>query len=387
MSVPVTAELFRGAVDIVSTAEGMQPTRLPQWALDQVEDSRLTMAAAQPSGVRLRLRTAATVVEFDVLPTRMVYRGAPPRPVGVFDLFVDGEQARQVSADDGNSVTIDMTTGTSTAESGNPSTLRFDGLPGRDKTVELWLPHNEIVSIVAIRADAAAQGDPRTGRTWFHYGSSISQGSNTTSPSSTWTASVSRSADVDLVNLGFSGSALLDPCIARVLRDSSADLISIKIGINLVNTDVMRLRALGPALHGFLDTVRDGHPDTPLLVVSPLYCPIHEDTPGPGAFDSDALLSGTVRFVATGDPADRATGKLTLRSVRDELHRIVAQRQRNDVHLHYVDGLDLYGKADFDQYPLPDALHPDEMGHRRIAENFGSLVFRASGPFGSGTAQ
>ena len=67
------------------------------------------------------------------------------------------------------------------------------------------------------------------------------------------------------------------------MRDTPADLISVKIGINLVNPDLMRLRAFGPAVHGFLDTIRDGHPTTPLLVVSPMLCPIHEDTPGPGA--------------------------------------------------------------------------------------------------------
>ena len=44
------------------------------------------------------------------------------------------------------------------------------------------------------------------------------------------------------------------------MRDTPADLISVKLGINLVNTDLMRLRAFGPAVHGFLDTIRDGHP-------------------------------------------------------------------------------------------------------------------------------
>ena len=54
------------------------------------------------------------------------------------------------------------------------------------------------------------------------------------------------------------------------MRDTPADLISVKIGINLVNTDLMRVRAFGPAVHGFLDTIREGHPSTPLLVVSPI---------------------------------------------------------------------------------------------------------------------
>lgn len=90
---------------------------------------------------------------------------------------------------------------------------------------------------------------------------------------------------MELTSLGFGGSALLDPFTARTMRDLPADLISVKLGINLVNTDLMRLRAFGPAVHGFLDTIREGHPTTPLLVVSSIYCPIHEDTPGPCVLD------------------------------------------------------------------------------------------------------
>ncbi|GAA2540854.1 hypothetical protein GCM10010409_14560 [Mycolicibacterium diernhoferi] len=66
----------------------------------------------------------------------------------------------------------------------------------------------------------------------------------------------------------------------------------------------MRRRAFGPAVHGFLDTIRDGHPRTPLVVIGPLYCPIHESTPVPGSFGVEALSSGAVRFIALGDPAD-----------------------------------------------------------------------------------
>jgi hypothetical protein len=60
----------------------------------------------------------------------------------------------------------------------------------------------------------------------------------------------------------------------RTIRNADADVISLKVGINLVNTDVMRLRAFGPAVHEFVDTIRDGHPSTPLLVVSPIFCEI-----------------------------------------------------------------------------------------------------------------
>ena len=108
---------------------------------------------------------------------------------------------------------------------------------------------------------------------------------------------------MELVNLGLGGSALLDPFTARAMRDTPADLISVKIGINLVNTDLMRLRAFAPAVHGFLDTIREGHPTTPLLVVSPIYCPIHEDTPGPAALGPRARSA--TGGCGSGPPATR----------------------------------------------------------------------------------
>jgi lysophospholipase L1-like esterase len=250
------------------------------------------------------------------------------------------------------------------------------------KDVEIWLPHNEITQLVALRTDAPVEPVPNGDRkVWLHHGSSISHGSDAASPSTTWPALAAALGGVELINLGLSGSALLDPFTARALRDTPTDLISVKIGINLVNTDLMRLRAFTPAVHGFLDTIREGHPTTPLLVVSPILCPIHEDTPGPSAPDFSNLSTGKLQFRAAGDPAERAAGKLTLNVIRDELSRIVKQRAAGDPHLHYLDGRDLYGEADFAELPLPDQLHPDAATHRRIGERFAELAFRTGGPF------
>jgi lysophospholipase L1-like esterase len=191
-------------------------------------------------------------------------------------------------------------------------------------------------------------------------------------------------AGVELTNLGLGGNALLDPFVARTLRDTTADLISLKLGINLVNTDLMRLRAFTPAVHGFLDTIRDRHADTPLLLVSPILCPIHETTPGPTSFDFAALAEGKLRYKATGDPAETASGKLTLTIIRDALKQLVAQRAGSDPNIHYLDGLELYGEGDCAELPLPDALHPDAATHHRIGRRFADLVFGADGVFVAG---
>ncbi|QFG23943.1 GDSL-type esterase/lipase family protein [Actinomadura sp. WMMB 499] len=379
---PITADLLRGALDLERTARGVLPHRLPARARAQNTDGQLAMAEAQPAGVRLAFRTRATAVELDALPTKRAYAGAPPRPDGVYVLLVDGRPHDLGVLPGGDTLTIDMATGAAEHRPGPVGTLRFTGLPDRAKDVEIWLPHNETTELVELRTDAPVEPAPVRGRTWLHHGSSISHGSNADDPTATWPAIAARGAGVELVNLGFGGGALLDPFTARAMRDAPADLISVKIGINLVNADAMRLRAFGPAVHGFLDTVRDGHPDAPLLVVSPIYCPIHEDTPGPTAMDPAGIAAGRLRFTATGDPAETALGKLTLNVVRDELARIVAQRAADDPNLHHLDGRDLYGETDFAELPLPDDLHPDAAAHGRIGERFTARAFGPGGPFG-----
>ncbi|GHJ22854.1 GDSL-type esterase/lipase family protein [Streptomyces albus] len=381
ITTPLTAELLRGAVELEHTDRGVLPHRLPGWARAQCPDGQLAMAESQPSGVRLALRTRATAVELDTLPLKRVYPGAPPRPDGVYELLVDGRPAGQGTVNGGDTVTVDLTGGPGGVESGTPGTLRFTGLPDREKDVEIWLPHNETTRLVALRTDAPVAPVPDRGRkVWLHHGSSISHGSDAAGPTTTWPALAASLGGVELVNLGLGGSALLDPFTARTMRDLPADLISVKIGINLVNSDLMRLRAFTPAVHGFLDTLREGHPTTPLLVVSPLWCPMHEDTPGPSAFDPEGLAAGQLRFRATGDPAERAAGKLTLGVIRDELARIVEQRAADDPHLHLLDGRELYGEADHDELPLPDGLHPDAATHRRIGERFAALAFAEGRP-------
>jgi hypothetical protein len=376
---PITADLVRGALDLEPTEHGLLPHRLPAWARQQIPDEQLALAEAQPSGVRLVLRTVATVIELDVLPTKLAYQGAPPRPDGVYDLLVDGRFADRTSATGGNVRMIDMATGAFEVRPGPVDTLRFADLPAVSKRVEIWLPHNEVTELVALRSDArieAASDDGR--RVWLHHGSSISHGSDAESPTTTWPAWAASRAGVGLVNLGFAGSAMLDPFTARVMRDTPADVISLKLGINLVNGDVMRLRALGPAVHGFLDTIRDGHPTTPLLVVSALLCPIHEDTPGPALPDLGQLAAGKLSFRATGDPDDPT--RLTLTLIRRELARIVAERAETDSHLHHLDGRELYGDADLADLPLPDQLHPDAATHRLIGERFADLALGPGGP-------
>ncbi|MCW2165669.1 GDSL-like Lipase/Acylhydrolase family protein [Microbacterium hydrothermale] len=321
ITTPLTLDLVRGGAELEPVGHGsrLRLHRLPLPYRSREADAQLTMVERQPSGIHLRFRTTATVIVLRLHATRVSYRGL--------------ERAR-----------------------------------GQ-------------VDLVSLDSDAplAPIDDPRP--VWVHHGSSISHGSNAAAPTEIWPVVAARAAGVQLRNLGFGGSAMVDPFLARVIRDQDADLISVKLGINVVNADAMRARAFVPAVHGFLDTIREGHADTPLLVVSPIHSGIHEKTPGPGAFDPDSLREGAARFVATGSAAEVARGALTLEVVRDLLAGVVAARS-DDPALHYLDGLSLYGADDAVAHPLPDGLHPDTETHRLIGERFAAAAFAAGAPFG-----
>jgi hypothetical protein len=129
-------------------------------------------------------------------------------------------------------------------------------------------------------------------------------------------------------------------------------------------------------VHGFLDTVRDGHPDTPLLVVTPIVCPSAEDHPGPTVADQAGRFDGVPRS------EQLSTGALTLRRIREILTEVVTTRQAaGDGNLHLLDGQLLFGTDDLAL--LPDGLHPDAQGYLLMGERFHARAFAPDGPFGA----
>lgn len=369
---------LRGVQELVGVETGVALRRLPSWTAAQAADPALDVMAGMPAGVRFELTTDATTLELDVLATFLEVDGSPVGPLGAaFDLIVDGEEIDAQVVVDGTRVVVELDTGTFDVVEGEATTVRFDGLPGDPAArVEVWLPHATTVELRGARVTRGATVAPAVARPrrWVHHGSSISHCMEVDRPTRTWPALVARAAGVDLQDLAFAGQCLLDPCVARTIRDLPADLISLKLGINVVNGDTMRERAFVPALHGFLDTIREGHPTTPLVVATPIHCPMAETQPGPHAEAPDGVFGAVPR------PPELAVGALHLVRIRELMEAaVVARRAAGDEHLHLLDGPALFGPGDAGD--LPDGLHPNEAGYGRIAERFLGLAFGAGGPF------
>ena len=365
-----------GALDFDRTEQGITPRRLPDWARPQVPVF-MEMMVTQPSGVRIEFATNSDTVDLEVLLTRIQFGDNAPRRA-VFDLVCDGELLVSQDAEGGNLLKIDLRRPSQPdVVAGTTSRIHFAGLSTASKQIELWLPTGAKVELQKLYLAPGATLEafsPDARPHWIHHGSSISHCAEATSPTQTWPVTAARLADARITNLAFGGNCQLDQFVARTIRDMPADLISLKLGINIVNMDSMRERTFTPGVHGVLDTIREKQPDTPILIVSPIYCPSAETQPGP------TLPNKTGKFETySGDEAWRA-GCLTLTWIRKILSKVVAKRRdAGDQNLHYLDGLQLFHEGD--AADLPDDLHPNGQGYVRMGERFHEQVFCNDGPF------
>jgi lysophospholipase L1-like esterase len=225
-------------------------------------------------------------------------------------------------------------------------------LPSGAKLVEIWLPQYCEVLVRGFDVDEGASLRP------FHderprllfYGSSNTQSKGAESPVFAWPAIFARHHDLNLTNLGYGSACHLDPMVARMMRDLPADLIAMELGINIYINAALNAVALRAAFIGFVQILREGHPDVPIAVMSSIYADWRESTPN-------------------------AVG-LTLTGIREELALAVDDlRSLGDANLHYFDGLGLFG-ADMAAM-LPDQLHPGVDGHKILGERFAARVGEA----------
>ena len=365
-----------GALDFDAGEEGVSPRRLPDWTRPQLP-APVEVVARMTSGVRLQFNTDAKRLGLSFLATTRHTTERPRRPV-TFNLETGG-RIHSARSDLGNDIILNsLAPGDFELVPGEADTVWFDDLADGPKDCELWLPHNASVELRTLIIDDGAKLKPMTADVrarWIHYGSSISQCAEAEEPAYIWPAVAARRANVAVQNLGLSGQCHLDQFVARTIRDADADIVSLKTGINIVNADSMRERVFAPALHGFLDTIREGKPDTPIIAVSPIFCPSAETRPGP-------MMRGASGKFSTFEGFDAIrNGCMSLRRLREIMTEVIdARRDAGDANLHYVDGLSLFGAEDADD--LPDDLHPNAAGYIRIGERFAPTLARWAGRTG-----
>ena len=346
---------FAGHISLEKTQNGIRPWRLSYKDVPLYYQPGLIGRASAPSGVRLNVISDTRTLTMTA--AHLPYN--PDMPVEEtlkMDLIVDGKFHQRV---------------TNPNPVGQPFDYTFTDIPEGEHRLEVWLDvfHPIEVQSISIDEQATAKAFSDTRPKWLVYGSSITHcGSSGAcySPSRTWPATVARTCDLDLLCLGFGGNCCLDPQVARTIRDLPPQCaITLKLGINMLETHTRR--TFLPAALGFVLTVRDGHPTTPLLVCSPIYCPRRFRSGATGQLEEQE----TVPVVENG---------LCLQEMRTALRSLVESlQQRGDSNLHYLDGRELLGPHDDTDALLPDGVHPSERGYELMGERFAALGFGKTG--------
>jgi len=309
---------WHGVVDLEALPEGAVRTwRYPYQ--DRRYDIGISWGSV-PAGARIAFTTTATRMHLELLPDTTI--SDTPCPV---DIVIDGDHAHRLPSD-------------------QPATVDLPTAPGKPVTVEIWLPQygcTGVRCLALVGDDTPEPVAPHT-RRWTTHGSSITMNRQADGPYTTWPARVATSLGLELTNLGYAGTAVFDHPVARLIGALPADVISLCLGINVHHMLTHDLRSLLPAVMGFVETVRDGQPDTPILVISPIACRPQRDVPN----DLGLSISG----------------------IRDAVHDGVerVQQATGDTNLHLLDGRELLGPDDLDL--LVDDVHPGDAGCAQMAE-------------------
>ncbi|MCX5197938.1 GDSL-type esterase/lipase family protein [Streptomyces sp. NBC_00249] len=215
------------------------------------------------------------------------------------------------------------------------SVVRLE-LPRQRGPFTLHPPENQSPLILGLRGIGGDLAPAPAGPRWVVHGDSITEGWWSTRPAHGWPAVAGRALGWDTVNLGYAGAARGELATAEQLATLPADRLTLAFGTNCWSRVPFSAPLLYETTRTFLDLVRQGHPRTPLLLLSPVLRPDAERTPN--------RLGATLG--ALRDAMERAT--------RD---RIAA----GDGRLALLPGRDLLGPEH-----LADGLHPNDAGHRTL---------------------
>jgi lysophospholipase L1-like esterase len=236
-------------------------------------------------------------------------------------------------------------TGGTPGGSGSDGSDKSDKSDKSDRTV-ITLPEGMRPSVLAVRGVGGTVRPAPPQPRWLCYGDSIAEGWAASNPGRTWPAVAGRRYGLDVVNLGYAGAARGEMVSAEEIAALPAAVISLSYGTNCWTRIQHSAEQVGAGLDAFVDLVRSGHPDTPIVVASPVIRP-----------DAEAQQN--------------ALGA-TLADLRSVIEARIERRCALDPRLHLVPGGALL-TAD----QLDDGVHPGDEGHRVLAEAIGSTV-RAS---------
>ncbi|MCJ7750518.1 MAG: SGNH/GDSL hydrolase family protein [Armatimonadetes bacterium] len=325
------------ATSIQIEGKGWQDTesffdRFPARALDQVNDDLKGLARLSPGmAIRFVTDSGTLTARWSLGDDAYVMTHMAATGTSGLDLYV--------KAGDGSWAY----TGTGRPEDkrDNEATF-FSNRPKAERTYLLYLPlFNRLTSLsIGVTAGSSFETvQSGAGKTVVFYGTSIVHGGCASRPGMAYPAIIGRALDCETVNLGFSGSARMEPVVCDLLAELDPDVFVIDALPNM-GSDPITERTLN-----LVGTIRESRPSTPIILVENITCQT-----GP-ALGSDGSYERGINA-----------------QLRAAYEQLLVERQTR---LHYLEGANLLGT---DGEGTVDGTHPTDLGFSRMAQIIGPVV-------------
>ena len=290
--------------------------------------------AQDPAGGRIRFKADSTKVSIRAKsPDFYVMNHITRIGQSGFDIYVDGYFQGSVSPNEKGEISADW----AVAPAKGPKKLR---------NCEISMPLYKPVTIESIGIDDDSTiTDPAPyalPKPVVYYGTSITQGGCATTPGTTYQSFISRWTNTDFVNLGFSGNGLAEAELATAVSEIDACCYVIDFWANVGAEEY------GKRLPGFVGPIRENHPETPIIVVSPFF------------FARDAI-----------DDSHHA------RQRKDSEAFVKDQQKHGDGNIHFMDGLKMISREE--AYGLVDGVHGNSLGFYFIAKGLTPVLKKVLG--------
>jgi len=238
---------------LIDRAEGKLPSRLPE-AVRLKLNAPARQAAFTTGGCEIRfiINSGSAVVKLRRIP---LY---PTNRTGLGEIFYGGFQAGYhlspifVGPEITELIIPQAETGALLQQ-----IQRFSGTGrGFDPClVRVILPYDDTTYICDVKGDISPPTAEQTPRVkYLAYGSSITHGGSAVRPSETYAMRTAQQLDVDLINLGFPGSAHLDSALAEyIAARTDWDFATLEMGINVI--DLWEVDQFQECVTAFVDII------------------------------------------------------------------------------------------------------------------------------------
>jgi hypothetical protein len=303
--------------------------RLPHRLKDQIPESVWNLGQS-PSGVRIRFRTDST---------RLTIKLAYPSPPNMTNMHAFGQTGVDLYID---GVYRSTAIATKDASSSTPiEHVFFENLPRQERELTLYLPLYKPVEVLGLALDSDAKITKArrfaAPKPVVFYGTSITQGGCASRSGLSYQAILARQLNLDFVNLGFSGSGKGEPAVASMVAEIDASAFVLDFAQN--NPTIESLREV---YEPFLTTLRAKHPETPIIMITPI-------------------------------SSSRESSRLD--QMRQHIRQLAERRMaQGDHQLSLVEGVSLLGPDRLDG--LVDGVHPNDLGFQWMADGLAPHIAR-----------